>query len=113
MCERICTSSSDPALQSLVSYSSIDGTSFRVLGGSRFEVSSVDPRKCQTVLIFGMRPGGLPPWFSRSLLVQPIVSIYFHGSPTAEPVLCRQYQGFSSTDMPSHGGAELQPHSDG
>src|SRR5215471_11234027 len=31
-----------------LSYSSIDETSFRVLGGSRCEASSVDPRKCQT-----------------------------------------------------------------
>jgi hypothetical protein len=61
-------------------------------------------------LFYGMRS---PRWFSRSLLVQPIVLTYFHGSPTAEPVLCRQYQGFSSTDMSSHGGAELPPHSDG
>src|SRR6266849_3023744 len=49
----------------------------------------------------------------RFLLVQPIVLIYFHESPTAEPALGRRYQGFSSIDMPSHGGAELLSHSDG
>src|SRR6266404_7090019 len=31
-----------------LSYSPIDETSFRLLGGSRFEASSVDLRKCQT-----------------------------------------------------------------
>src|SRR5436190_16025638 len=51
-----------------LSNSSIDGTPFRVLGGSRFRVSSmdpgVDPRICQTFAASPAEPGELPFWFS-------------------------------------------------
>jgi hypothetical protein len=47
---------------------SIDGTPFRVLGGSRFGISSIgaDPRKCQTFAAFPAEPGELPSLFSEA-----------------------------------------------
>jgi hypothetical protein len=43
-----------------LSYLSIDGTSLRVLGGSRFGVSSVDSLKRQTFAATQAEPAGLP-----------------------------------------------------
>src|SRR5438445_4276325 len=42
-----------------LSSSSIDEVSFRVLGGSRSEASSMDPLKCQTSTATPAEPGGL------------------------------------------------------
>src|SRR6266540_2600826 len=42
-----------------LSSSSIDEVSFRVLGGSRSEASSMDPLKCQTSTANPAEPGGL------------------------------------------------------
>src|SRR6516225_108705 len=41
--------------------------SVRALGGSRFEVSSMDPLKCQTSTATPAEPGGLPYWASGPL----------------------------------------------